>query len=261
MLPGSHAVHFTTHTFAGRYDDASIDVQSLETGKRKTLWHGGYYGRYLPSGHLVFMRHNTLYAAPTNLKRAELTGPAVAVLNDVVGDADIGRIKFSFAETGAAVCQTGTWQPPEFSLTWRDESGRGDALPVVQGAYADPRVSFQGNGIALSVGEGSLNRRQVAILDLPLGRSRADGLANRRKRCGCSPPASTSTRLRRARFCVSRSLCAATVSLPESPAAGRACNSRLRKAATPCAISTCLRTADVSWCWTRRWCVRPRGQA
>ncbi|MGE5361454.1 MAG: protein kinase domain-containing protein [Bacteroidales bacterium] len=165
MLPGSRGVLFTAHTIASRYDDASIEVVSLETGERKTLVQRGFYGRYVSSGHLVFVRHNTLYAAPMDLKRLELTGPPVAVLNDVIADAEIGRLEFSVAETGAAMCLNGTWQPLQLALAWRDASGRAEPLAVVPGGYADPRVSPRSGRIALTVGEGSLSRRQIAILE------------------------------------------------------------------------------------------------
>jgi hypothetical protein len=35
---------------------------------------GGTYARYLPSGHLIFIRQQTLFAAPFDLKGLELSG-------------------------------------------------------------------------------------------------------------------------------------------------------------------------------------------
>jgi hypothetical protein len=40
---------------------------------------GGYYGRYVPSGHLLYVHQGTVYAAPMDVNRLELTGPAAPV--------------------------------------------------------------------------------------------------------------------------------------------------------------------------------------
>ena len=46
------------------FDGANIEVVDIETRERKVVHRGGSYGRYLASGHLVFVREATLYAAP-----------------------------------------------------------------------------------------------------------------------------------------------------------------------------------------------------
>jgi serine/threonine-protein kinase len=84
----------------------------LGTGRRAALVHDGEYGRYLPSGHLVFVRHATLYAAPMDPARLVLTGPAVPVLGPVAFDAASGGLPFSVSATGMAVLLTGAWPWP-----------------------------------------------------------------------------------------------------------------------------------------------------
>ncbi len=48
------------------YENASLDVVSRD-GARKTVWRGGYYGRFIPTdgsrGHLVFVHGGVLYAS------------------------------------------------------------------------------------------------------------------------------------------------------------------------------------------------------
>jgi hypothetical protein len=44
VLPGAQAVLFTAHTVTGDYDRATVEVQSLRTGERKTLVRVGYFG-------------------------------------------------------------------------------------------------------------------------------------------------------------------------------------------------------------------------
>ena len=57
-----------------------IEVVSLATGKRKVVVEDGGDGRYLPSGHLVFVRQGVLMAAPFDLGRLELAAPPVSVI-------------------------------------------------------------------------------------------------------------------------------------------------------------------------------------
>jgi serine/threonine-protein kinase len=151
VLPGSQAVVFTSHTFAGRYDEGTIEAVSLATGQRTTLQTRGYFGRYLPSGHLVFVRHNTLFAARMNPTRLALTGPPVPVLNQVLGDEDLGRLQFSFSTAGDALALTGEWVEPTSVPVWRDPSGPSTPLPMPAEDYSDPRVSPDGRQVAMSV--------------------------------------------------------------------------------------------------------------
>ncbi len=81
----------------------------------------------------------------------QLTGPAVAVLLDVVGDPDIGLMEFDFSPTGTAVCLTGQWAPPKMSLAWLDGSGKTQALPAPPRPYGDPRLSPDGRRLAFSI--------------------------------------------------------------------------------------------------------------
>jgi serine/threonine-protein kinase len=161
VLPGSRAVVFTSHTFGGRYDDGTIEAVSLASGERKTLQLGGYFGRYVPSGHLVFVRHNTLFAAPMDPVGLKLTGPPVPVLDPVLGDEDLGRLQFTFSSTGNALVLTGEWREPTSTPGWRDQSGRSTPLPMPAENYSDPRVSADGRKVAVSAQYALL--RQIVV--------------------------------------------------------------------------------------------------
>jgi serine/threonine-protein kinase len=55
ILPGGKAVIFTAYRSLAGLDGATIEVESLRDGRRKTLVRDGTWGRYLPSGHLVYI--------------------------------------------------------------------------------------------------------------------------------------------------------------------------------------------------------------
>jgi serine/threonine-protein kinase len=90
VLPGSKAVLFTSSTHGNDYEDADIVVYSVASGQRKTVQRGGFYARYLPSGHLVYMHEGTLFAVPFDLKRLEVTGQPAPILEGVVTTASGG---------------------------------------------------------------------------------------------------------------------------------------------------------------------------
>jgi eukaryotic-like serine/threonine-protein kinase len=86
ILDGGDALLFsvTTGTGRDRWDNADIFVFSRKTGKRKLLFHGGSDARYLPTGHIVYVLGNTLYAVPFDMNRQEIAGSPVPILESVL---------------------------------------------------------------------------------------------------------------------------------------------------------------------------------
>ena len=64
VLPGGKAALFTIGIASGTsFDEGRIGVVSLETGKTRVLSERGFYARYVPTGHLLYVRGDTLLAA------------------------------------------------------------------------------------------------------------------------------------------------------------------------------------------------------
>src|SRR6185295_2111030 len=80
LLPGGKAVLFTAVISE---QESSIAVESLTDHRRKTLQREGSVARYLPDGHLVYLNHGALFAAPFDLDRLEVRGTPVPVLEGV----------------------------------------------------------------------------------------------------------------------------------------------------------------------------------
>ena len=74
LLPGGRALLYTSCTTVGTCGNAAIMLQPLPAGPAKVLVRGGYYARYLRSGHLVYLHDGTLFAAPFDLDHLALTG-------------------------------------------------------------------------------------------------------------------------------------------------------------------------------------------
>jgi hypothetical protein len=74
----------TTRTGLDRWDTADIVIFSRKSGLRKVLLHGGSDARYIPSGYIVYVVGNTLFAVPFDLRRQEITGTPVPILGGVL---------------------------------------------------------------------------------------------------------------------------------------------------------------------------------
>ena len=159
ILPDGGAVLFTvTHTPLPTWDDTEIVAQSLATGERTVVIRGGADGRYLRSGHLLYLRRGTLMGAPFDLGRREVTGGAVALIADVMqaGNtpaeaADSGAGQFSVSDTGSLLYVPGGLFPnPERSLVWVDRTtGKAQPLALPARAYLSPRISRDGRRVVM----------------------------------------------------------------------------------------------------------------
>ncbi|MFO7694249.1 MAG: hypothetical protein R6V57_14265 [Vicinamibacterales bacterium] len=75
VLPDGKAVVFTiTRDLMPNWQGAELAVQSLATGVRKSLGRGADARYVPPAGALVFVREGTLFTAPFDLSRMEVTG-------------------------------------------------------------------------------------------------------------------------------------------------------------------------------------------
>ncbi len=163
VLPGSKAVLFTAHTATGVYNDATVEVFSPGSDERKVLVRGGFHGQYLPSGHLVYLRDSTLFAAPFDLKRLAVTGPAVQILEDVSSNSTSGG-DFSFSQNGIFVYLSG--KPAGLaSLGWIDSAGKRQALFSPPRLSFTPRFSPDGKRLAFSMNGGQQDDIWVKDLD------------------------------------------------------------------------------------------------
>ncbi|MGH9386109.1 MAG: protein kinase domain-containing protein [Vicinamibacterales bacterium] len=113
VLPGGKAVLYTAHTTATDFDNATLVVQPLPAGVPKVVRRGGYYGRYLRSGHLAYVHEGTLFAEPFDLARLEHTGPSVPVVEGVSAypggsGGSSGSALVAWTEGGTAVYVAGS---------------------------------------------------------------------------------------------------------------------------------------------------------
>ena len=147
-----------TRTLLPAWDDTQVVVQPLSGGPRTLLVEGGADARYIPTGHIVYMRRGTLLAAPFDLGQRRVTGGSVTVVSDVMQSAnmpntttDSGAGQFSVSGSGSlAYVRGGVYVFPERQLVWVDRTGRIEPLAAPPRAYNYPRIAPDGNRIAVS---------------------------------------------------------------------------------------------------------------
>jgi Tol biopolymer transport system component len=154
VLPGGEAVLFTSNTHGGNYEDADIEVYSMASGQRKTVQHGGFYARYVPTGHVVYVHEGTLFAVPFNLKRLEVTGQPAPILEGVSAVPGDGSAQFSFSEAGNLVYVAGRGGFQPVSIYWMDRQGKFTPLRETPGDYYNPAFSPDGKRLALEISDG-----------------------------------------------------------------------------------------------------------
>ena len=155
VVPGVGAVLYTASSSTNRMDDdASIQVMSFKTGSPKVLVRGGYYGRYLPTGHLVYIRQGVLFGVKFDPETLEVHGAPVPLLEDVAANPVTGGGQFDFSNTGTLIYSSGKSAAQEWQLSWLDSSGTIEPLMPTPGPFTVPRISPDGRKVAF-VGKGA----------------------------------------------------------------------------------------------------------
>ena len=155
MLPGGNWVLFTVRSAGvASWDEAQVVVQSVATGERTVLIDGARDGRYLRTGHLVYLLNNALFAVPFDLDSRDVRGGAVPLIEGVRrADVGGGAAQFSVSDNGSLVYIPGLGGVDGYAawLTWVGRNGNEELIPIPPRAYAYSRVSPAGTRVALNI--------------------------------------------------------------------------------------------------------------
>jgi serine/threonine-protein kinase len=153
VLPGARAVIFTASGSLAAMDNADIKAVSVQIGQARVLLHGGYYGRYLPSGHLVYVHQGVVFGVRFDPERLEVLGSPIPLLEGVAANPATGEGQFDFSAAdsgpGTFVYAAGKNVANSWQVAWLDSSGNMRPLLSTPGAYVHPRLSPDGRKLAL----------------------------------------------------------------------------------------------------------------
>jgi len=158
-LPGGTAVVFTSY----RRPVSRIEAYDLRSGDRTVLVENASYARYARSGHLLYVRDDALFGIRFDPKTLRTEGEAVPLLDDVESAPSDAQAAFAISDNGTlVVVRHSEWRVPK-ELVWVDRSGTERSAYTTPGRYANPRISPDGEKVALTVWSP---RRDVWIFDV-----------------------------------------------------------------------------------------------
>lgn len=157
LLPGGRQLLFTVVGPSSGALDSRIVVETIGSGVRQTLVEQGTFGRYLTSGHLLYVSNEgTVFAAPLDRHRGVLVGTPHQVLADVFVASWGGAALLGVAGDGTLVFEPGSPAAPQV-VRAVDRAGR-DLGAIYPAGYLDGvRLSPDGRHIAANVRAPSKN--------------------------------------------------------------------------------------------------------
>ena len=149
VLPGGKAVVLMVGA-VGDFLNQTAAVLSLDTGELTELFPASGSATYTPTGHLVFAGPGAIMAAPFSLPDLRPTGDPVPLVRDVTQTST--GVEFALSETGTLLYRpAGEATSEAWVLSWVDENGRVEpAIEDLRG-YRTPRLSPDGNRVAVAV--------------------------------------------------------------------------------------------------------------
>jgi serine/threonine-protein kinase len=155
VLPGGRGLIYTSSNTIGNYAEGTISYQPLPSGPKKALIRNGYFGRYFASGHLVYVHDGSLFAAPFDLARIEVTGQAAPVLEDVGIGITNGSAQFAASSTGTLAYVTGQSSITNATtIVWLDRHGTMTPIRKTPADWSNIQFAPDGQRLAFDISDG-----------------------------------------------------------------------------------------------------------
>jgi Tol biopolymer transport system component/DNA-binding winged helix-turn-helix (wHTH) protein len=121
VLPDGSRVLYTAVSLTG----SRIALLDIPTGTSRSVVDAGAFGRYSPTGHLVFERRGRLEAAPFSIGEGRVIAPSRPILRGLAtSSGSLAGPRFAFSSTGSLLYVPGTSTDVDEQLHWLDVRGR-----------------------------------------------------------------------------------------------------------------------------------------
>jgi hypothetical protein len=168
FLPDSrHYLYFARAAAAtgGDGSGSAVYVGSLDGEPGRELFRCQSQTVYA-SGHLLFLRESALMARPFDPNRNEFTGDAFPIVDRVNFLPAASRGIFDASDNGVLVYLAGATSPGA-QLEWVDRSGESIETLGDRASYSTPRISPDGNKIAVEVTDPRSATWDIWVYDVP----------------------------------------------------------------------------------------------
>lgn len=119
---GKYFLYLAVAHGAAKTESNAVYLASLDGGEPQLVMHGNANATQV-SNNVLFLRENTLLAAPFDIKSAKLLGDPVVVATEVMYDVSVWRAGFSASDNGVLTFHTGT-AGGEIQMIRRDRAGK-----------------------------------------------------------------------------------------------------------------------------------------
>jgi eukaryotic-like serine/threonine-protein kinase len=160
---GTVVVYTTSNSTGAGLEEPRIVAQSLVSGARETLAVDATYAKFAPDGrHLLLVRGGALTAVGFDPATLKVIGAPVPLMEGVA-QASSGAAQFDMSRSLLAYLP-GTAETRR--LVWVDRQGNATPLGAPPRLYAHPRLSPDGNTVAVTITEP---KNDIWLYDIPRG--------------------------------------------------------------------------------------------
>jgi len=152
-VPGSNALLYTALTGIGQLAEASVVARALPGGEPQTIVRGATFGRYVESGHLLYLAQGTVFAVPFDVKALKIIGNTVPLIEGVQFNAANGAAQFAVSRTGTLVFTPGGGQAIDRPMSWLDQRGSITPIKSSLGQWGTPRFAPDGRRVSITRSE------------------------------------------------------------------------------------------------------------
>jgi eukaryotic-like serine/threonine-protein kinase len=146
-LPGGKTILYSIG-LGGSWDNARVVAHRLDTGERKVVLNGGADARYVPSGHLVYVRGTSLHAVAFDADALEVRGQPFEITSGVANH-NAGGAEFAFSRNGTLVYfSPGVGGDEGGRLVMMNRRGERQPARLPDAHYVHPMFSPDGTSIA-----------------------------------------------------------------------------------------------------------------
>jgi len=151
FLPGGRAVLFTITPLNGQPGAGQVAVYDIATQKITIVVPTGTDAHYVPTGHLVYAAGGSLRAIRFDLTTLKTIGESKVVVPSVLTKA-LGAASFDVSDNGTLVYAAGgITESAQRDLVWVSRDGTVESLGAPLRSYQYPRLSPDGNRVALDI--------------------------------------------------------------------------------------------------------------
>ncbi|HKH93599.1 MAG TPA: protein kinase [Gemmatimonadaceae bacterium] len=168
VLPGGDRILFTAYRGGGGVQ-STIEILDRRTKRRTVLVRDALCARYLPSGHLLYAKDETLFAVRLDLDAERVTGNAIPIQEDVAMADGEGYAAYAVAANGTFAHMPTASYRSDLELSFVDRRGVSRSAIPNRARYDNPRLSPDGTRIAVDVSPKGGN---ADVWVFPVGSSR-----------------------------------------------------------------------------------------